>query len=267
MRPNQSILSPGQTEEVVILIVTEECKKFLEADTQKLDKHRFLVQSKVISDADYELINSLQLMQRGNEYQRIWNTGSKDDRTNIKLRVEFIYPKDHNVAAVKNGHDAIRSNGNNNSNNNNYNNSTLKAADETSVSSSIFDEHVNNSNNIPSDSTNTDNVYNDLQTLRKKFDAVVEYTVHLTADRDNVVAQLEKVKQELASRKNDSKQQQSRDNASSSSNKKNTNGINTATSSTSDKTKSTSNQFSLFFLFVATLIAFYFGTTFTGVNK
>lgn len=43
-----------------------------------------------------------------------------------------------------------------------------------------------------------DNVLNELQTLRKKYDAVVEYTVHVTAERDTVVAELEELKKEGA---------------------------------------------------------------------
>lgn len=37
----------------------------------------------------------------------------------------------------------------------------------------------------------------ELQNLRKKYDAVVEYTVHLTAERDSIVAQLEDLQREL----------------------------------------------------------------------
>lgn len=38
----------------------------------------------------------------------------------------------------------------------------------------------------------------ELETLSKRFDAVVEYTVHLTAERDSVVAQLEEAQRELS---------------------------------------------------------------------
>jgi regulator of replication initiation timing len=41
-------------------------------------------------------------------------------------------------------------------------------------------------------------LYAELQNLRKKYDAVVEYTVHLTAERDTVVQRLEEAERELA---------------------------------------------------------------------
>lgn len=34
--------------------------------------------------------------------------------------------------------------------------------------------------------------------LKKKYDAVVEYTVHLTAERDAIVAQLEEAQRDLS---------------------------------------------------------------------
>lgn len=44
---------------------------------------------------------------------------------------------------------------------------------------------------------NPDSIFSELQALRKKYDAVVEYTVHLTAERDAIVSQLESAQREL----------------------------------------------------------------------
>lgn len=44
---------------------------------------------------------------------------------------------------------------------------------------------------------NPDSIFSELQALRKKYDAVVEYTVHLTAERDAIVSQLESSQREL----------------------------------------------------------------------
>ena len=49
----------------------------------------------------------------------------------------------------------------------------------------------------PTGDSSSDSVLSELLSLRKKYDAVVEYTVHLTAERDSVVAQLEEVHKEL----------------------------------------------------------------------
>lgn len=51
------------------------------------------------------------------------------------------------------------------------------------------------------------NLYSELQALKAKYEAVVEYTVHLTAERDMIVSQLEVMKreysQEIAKKKSD----------------------------------------------------------------
>lgn len=52
---------------------------------------------------------------------------------------------------------------------------------------------------------NPDLVVAELQNLRKKYDAVVEYTVHLTAERDSIVAQLESAQRELNKEKSKKK--------------------------------------------------------------
>jgi hypothetical protein len=53
----------------------------------------------------------------------------------------------------------------------------------------------------PVGATNPDAIFGELQGLRKKYDAVVEYTVHLTAERDAIVSQLESSQRELTKEK------------------------------------------------------------------
>ena len=43
-----------------------------------------------------------------------------------------------------------------------------------------------------------DTVFSELLSLKEKYDAVVEYTVHLTAERDSIVAQFEDLQREYA---------------------------------------------------------------------
>lgn len=55
--------------------------------------------------------------------------------------------------------------------------------------------------NSDENANNPEALFNELQTLRKKYDAVVEYTVHLTAERDAIVSQLESSQRELTKEK------------------------------------------------------------------
>ena len=52
---------------------------------------------------------------------------------------------------------------------------------------------------------NSGNSSKELEALKKKYDAVVEYTVHLTAERDTILAQLEVAQRQLASNSTNNK--------------------------------------------------------------
>eukprot|EP01039_Chlorochromonas_danica_P011198 gene11198-12486_t len=90
VRPNQQILDVGKTEEVSIILIDTECNldQLAMNQEEKTGKHRFLVQSKVIEDSVYERLSKLDPAARADELTKIWE-GSKDDRKNIKLKVEF----------------------------------------------------------------------------------------------------------------------------------------------------------------------------------
>jgi len=182
VRPNQQVLNVGQVEEVAIIMVDTECNHYLDQvatrTEEKLDKHRFLVQSRVIEDADYNRILDLPSSQRGDELSKLWD-GPKNDNRSVKLKVEFVLPD-----------------------------RTPKADSASRRPAATVSENVENvrsklSINEPSENyssvitANPDSIFSELQALRKKYDAVVEYTVHLTAERDAIVAQLESAQREL----------------------------------------------------------------------
>lgn len=189
VRPNQQMLPAGKTEDVKILLVETECDRFLDQAAankeEKLDKHRFLVQSKIIGENDYTRILTIPVEQRSDEFSKLWE-GSKDDRKNIKLKVDFKYP-DATAASTP---------------------SSGKSTTMPPVSENVRSKlSVDNPSNTPSangtgDESSMGNNLAELQALRKKYDAVVEYTVHLTAERDAIVSQLDTSQRELAKEKN-----------------------------------------------------------------
>lgn len=181
VRPNQQVLNVGQVEEVAIIMVDTECNHYLDQvatrTEEKLDKHRFLVQSRVIEDADYNRILDLPSTQRGDELSKLWD-GPKNDNRSVKLKVEFALPD-----------------------------RTPKADSASRRPAATVSENVENvrsklsihepSDNYSSVIANPESIFSELQALRKKYDAVVEYTVHLTAERDAIVSQLESAQREL----------------------------------------------------------------------
>ena len=267
VRPNQATLEVGKTEDVVIIIVEEESNKFLDQaannESVKLEKHRFLVQSKAISEEEYALIQGLTPVQRSNEYTKIWNTGAKDDRSNIKLKVDFAYPDaSSNKGNVYNSKDV--SSGASSGAKKPGGNSDLGQNDAPAESSFSRGENAGMYDDVgkfndesrgvrgaaPLEKEGVGEVYIELQNLRKKFDAVVEYTVHLTADRDNIVAQLTETKRELSGLRSSGEAAGGKATRTYDADRKTT------------ETRKSTKGFSLFFVILIALIAYIFGRFF-----
>ena len=105
-----------------------------------------------------------------------------NNKKSMKMTVEFIYPTAHTHSAtsspVKKDYDSIKH--------------QLHSVADTSDSSN------------PSGSGSGLDV-NDLAILKSKYDTIVEYTVHLTAERDMIVTQLDVLKREYNVEMNKSK--------------------------------------------------------------
>lgn len=166
----------GKCDEVSIMIIEEYSNRFLEqaqsGGVENLEKHRFMIQSKVITDEDFDSMERMTTAQKSDEYQKIWNSEPKDDRFNVKFKAVFNYPDINDTKS--------------NINNNNYeDNSEFKSTKEK-----------RNLKNLPSE-----NVLEEIVNLRSKLDEVVVYSVYLTAERDTIVSQLEDAKRELSTYK------------------------------------------------------------------
>lgn len=101
----------------------------------------------------------------------MWDANAKDDKKNIKLKVEF------QLSTSAQGAPKVAEKGGSQENA-----ETVRRQFER----------------MPSEYVSGDNVKSEYETLKKKYDAVVEYTVHLTAERDNIVAQLEEAQRDLS---------------------------------------------------------------------
>lgn len=132
------------------------------------------------------------------QFSKLWD-GPKDDRKSVKLKVEFTYPdasagpfSDPNASAARRAPTSVSENVENVR-------SRLSAGGDGASSTP---SRNNADEGIALGATNPDAIFGELQGLRKKYDAVVEYTVHLTAERDAIVSQLEASQRELTKEKN-----------------------------------------------------------------
>mgnify|MGYP003385672062 FL=1 len=187
---------------IVCLYQSRVLQDFIQTSREEnLEKHRFLVLSKLVDEANYSSITTndgLTPAQRQEEFSKLWHVaeGEREQKgKNIKLRVEFVYPdtmassgdvrprgggKEEPIRSTSENVDLIRKS---------------LAAGGTSPSSG----QRGTGGGTPS-SPSAAGIYdaNDLQILKSKYDTIVEYTVHLTAERDMIAAQLDVLKREYS---------------------------------------------------------------------
>lgn len=132
----------------------------------------------------------------GTQFSKLWD-GPKDDKKSVKLKVEFTYPATSSASSAAAG-----------SGMNSEPSSASRRAPTVSENVEAVRSRLTNDtpftragDDATASATSPEAIFGELQGLRKKYDAVVEYTVHLTAERDAIVAQLETSQRELTKEK------------------------------------------------------------------
>ena len=120
----------------------------------------------------------------------------------MKLKVEFTYPDSPGPFSDPGSASTARRAPSTVSENVENVRSRLSAGAAENTTTTPGRSTVSDEGNAHSGSANPDAIFGELQGLRKKYDAVVEYTVHLTAERDAIVSQLETAQRELTKEKN-----------------------------------------------------------------
>jgi hypothetical protein len=147
--------------------------------TEKLDKHRFLVMTKEMDDEDFDRISLCSASQRQDEFTKLWASGpapAKDDKRNLKMHVHYTYPRPDDEQR-KSHKDSPRKE---------------KSTGGGHATPEPYKDTSKGTPGSPGSAAGS----SDLEALKAKYDAIVEYTVHLTAERDMIVTQLEVMKKE-----------------------------------------------------------------------
>jgi vesicle-associated membrane protein-associated protein A len=171
---------------------------------EKLDKHRFLVQSATVNYDDFTRISALPVAKKSDELSKLWEY-NKDEKRSTKLKVCHIpsntsYPVLTCNFAFVFCHAKVIFDVKARQQSSSTSSTRSKLAREPSAASSS-----NTATSTIASQSSPEAIFSELQGLRKKYDAVVEYTVHLTAERDAIVEQLDKANKELGrARKGDS---------------------------------------------------------------
>lgn len=220
VRPNQQVLGPGESEEISVVLVDAECNRVLKnlatvGTEENLEKHRFLVMSRIISDENYSAVTSASgatSQERQEGFSKLWTDGEaagEEKGRNHKMRVEFVYPP---TSGAGTGSESSRGKSAGEAKSTSESVELIRqqlAASVSALGSSSAGAAAGASASTATVSSPGESpaVYgaNDLQILKSKYDTIVEYTVHLTAERDMVSAQLDVLKREFNSEVNKKK--------------------------------------------------------------
>ena len=226
VKPNQGVLGPsgsgggsgGGVEDkmtVDIALTKEEANRLIELAAsgipEKTSRHRFMVQNKVITESEFEQLDSFPAGQRAEKYAQIWATTDADekikqDKLKKMLNVVFEYPAFSSSAGGASSGDESKAAAEL-SVSENVALLRNKLAHETSSSSGGGGGNGNNGTTAASaapgsplagDMMSKEKILEDLGNLKKKFDAMIQYTVSLTTERDTLKEGLEEALRERA---------------------------------------------------------------------
>lgn len=193
VRPNQGIVAPGTSETVSILLVDKD-RQVLWSTYDRLgqsaldhSKDKFLVQSCVVSD-DFSSQFQNEPRVEGGQYKKelvealttMWNqatSGSTVPVFNKKLHVRHIVT----VGAVGPGASASAG--------------AAAAAGGAGSLPATFQEGVDKRTNT--EKMSPEQLYDEVASLRRKYDELVAFSVNLTAERDILNNTLEQTKRDL----------------------------------------------------------------------
>jgi len=169
--PNVDCLKDGEEVKIGVTLINDECNKYIDRNisgkSTSVDKHRFKVECVTVTAADYEVLKKKDLTpkERSDKFSDFLKTLDKDKHA-LKFRVEYMYPEtvEADTSTVQ------REPG-----------SSGKKAVSLPESDAGFNEYGGHG---------IDAVISELQTLRSKYDKVLELTVNLTAEKDTMIARL-----------------------------------------------------------------------------
>jgi len=191
VRPNQGIVAPGSSETISILLVDKD-RQVLWSTYDRLgqsaldhSKDKFLVQSCVVSDEFASQFKNEPRVE-GGQYKKelvealtsMWNSatsGSSVPVFNKKLHVRHVV----GAAAAAGGGSS----------------SAGAAASAGGSLPATFQEGVDNRNNT--EKMSPEQLYDEVASLRRKYDELVAFSVNLTAERDILNNTLEQTKRDL----------------------------------------------------------------------
>lgn len=173
VRPNQGIIQPGETALVIVVLQKKDCYELLSMNENErsLANDKFLVQSASVTASVASEMAAYDAKQQAVAITEAWNNMPKEKIASKKLRCAFTVEE---VVVATEPQNATE-----------LSNSLLRTNLALSPSPS------------PKKQSQKQETSAEVASLRKKYDELVAFTVQLTAQRDNLVNELDDKKFQL----------------------------------------------------------------------
>lgn len=188
VRPNQGLMKRGGSETIVVILQQRENDELLRqtASERSAVTDKFLVQTAAITNETFESVNRKSGREHTEELTQMWANASRRSVHNKKLRCKFEISQADASSTKSTAPE----------------NDSIETTKQLS-SALLRDDHSNSGSGRSSfsagqaDSNNVNQVMSDVAALRSKYDELVAFTVQLTSQRDSIMNDLEKTKQQL----------------------------------------------------------------------
>ncbi|KAF0686790.1 Aste57867_21453 [Aphanomyces stellatus] len=200
VRPNQGVIGPNSTATVLVILQQKDCEELLRLDAseRQLSNDKFLVQSVGVEAEFCDMLTKKQTKEVMDDLTSLWNQAEKTQVSNKKLRCRFTEGSGdiHTPQQLSNA--LLESP--------NKGGVSVDAAPPSSTSSATNGRSSLGSaptpapatmyTSAPDDSARTQELVGEMAILRKKYDELVAFTVQLTAQRDTLINDLDKFRQQ-----------------------------------------------------------------------
>lgn len=187
VRPNQGIIGPKGTATVSVILQTKDCDELLELSEEERQKvnDKFLVQTASVEESFCNSLVDLPSVQVTEQLTQKWASVQKKDINNRKLRCSFSTPQVEKTS---------------------LSDTLLSSAESPPAQRSVTFEKQSEVTSTSANSTtdrSKQELFGEIARVRKKYDELVAFTVQLTSQRDGLIDDLDKVRQQLKQAKAD----------------------------------------------------------------
>ena len=206
VKPNQGVLGPSSAgaldkATIDIALTKEEVNRLIDLAAAGIpelaSKHRFMVQNKEISESEYSQLETFSSGQKAEKYSQIWATMDADEKSKQEkmkklLNVKFEYPAMLPTEGARRRDPSLPIP----SVSETYENLRNKLAHESSEKNAAAASSSQESADFKP--MTKDEILEDLVNLKMKFNAMLEFSVRLTSERDTLVLRLDETQRLMA---------------------------------------------------------------------